>query len=603
MYKVTALLIFVLLVGFTLTQAQDIHSPRPIIVNGDEMGKPDPNIIPMRISPISFGNYYGRTLTWGVHNITDRVTGYDLQSNACTEQIWYDLNNPGYVHAVFTNSQIDDNAWADRTCLYFGSTDAGENWFELGGVPVNNGTSGRSGYPAIVGTSTGQAVIADHNNASPLTTTRSTLFIDNSPFEYNFTMYDPGNTPNNQGPAIWPRLTIDPNDNIVMASSINGGDSMYINTFSGGVFGGWQVLNGDQAETHSLAVSESGDKVGLALIGGGGQGGDVNYYESTDAGLTWSAPMNVWTAIDSSSGDYFGSLRSVYLTFLGEDPYVVFEGGWLSAAGYYPGLPSQIRLWSPTINGGTSVIIADSNNVPYYPNHLGVPDVQFPVSRAVISHSQQPYNYLFVAFDATSGQWWPGISSVDSTAYMQGMFMYSSDAGQTWSTPEKFTPDSPLLDWRWISIAPVCPVTSSPGNDDVITVHMVALGDTIPGSTVNGWNIMPASVTAQYYHFSTDFDITGSKDEIIANDFNLDQNYPNPFNPSTTINYSLGERSQVTIRVYDILGSEVATLVNTTQEAGKHNVKFDASKLASGLYIYTLNAGNYVSSKKMMLLK
>ncbi len=81
----------------------------------------------------------------------------------------------------------------DRTSLYFGSTDGGTNWFELGGVPVNNGTTGRSGFPSIIGTSTGAAVISNHNNALPSTTTRSTVFIDNSPFEYSFTNYDPGN--------------------------------------------------------------------------------------------------------------------------------------------------------------------------------------------------------------------------------------------------------------------------------------------------------------------------------------------------------------------------------------------------------------------------
>jgi Secretion system C-terminal sorting domain len=57
------------------------------------------------------------------------------------------------------------------------------------------------------------------------------------------------------------------------------------------------------------------------------------------------------------------------------------------------------------------------------------------------------------------------------------------------------------------------------------------------------------------------------------------------------------------LKVYDVLGNEVASLVNTTQEAGTHSVKFDASKLASGLYVYTLNAGDFTSSKKMMLLK
>ena len=379
---------------------------------------------------------------------------------------------------------------------------------------------------------------------------------------------------------------------------------MYTNTLSSaGVFGDLQVLNGDQAETHSLAFSESGAKVGIAVIGGLGQDYSVNYYESNDNGATWGAPVNVWTPIDSSSGDIYGDIRGVYLTFVGEDPFVVFETGWNTATGYYPGIPAAVRLWSPSLNGGVSKVLADSNNVPYYPNY-GVADVQYPLGRPVISKADAPYsNWLFVAFNATNGEYWPeATSGTDSTAYMRGMFMWSDDNGETWSDPEQFTPDNDFFDWRGISIVPVCPVTNN-GSEDVITVHMTAVGDSIPGSTVNGWGIMPPLVSAQYYHFSAEIVILSNNDEIIANNFSLEQNYPNPFNPNTTINYTLGERGQVTLKVYDVLGTEVATLVNTTQEAGKHNVTFDASKLASGLYIYTLNAGSYTSSKKMMLLK
>src|ERR1035437_9727593 len=97
---------------------------------------------------------------------------------------------------------------------------------------------------------------------------------------------------------------------------------------------------------------------------------------------------------------------------------------------------------------------------------------------------------------------------------------------------------------------------------------------------------------------------TGINDPVGAvNSFALLQNYPNPFNPSTLINYSLPVRNNVSLKVYDMLGREVANLVNGTQEAGSHSVSFNASKLASGLYIYTLRAGNNSMSKKMMLMK
>ena len=86
-------------------------------------------------------------------------------------------------------------------------------------------------------------------------------------------------------------------------------------------------------------------------------------------------------------------------------------------------------------------------------------------------------------------------------------------------------------------------------------------------------------------------------------EFTLSQNFPNPFNPSTRINYSLAETADVRLIVYDILGRRVATLVNEVQNAGPHTVNFDMGRYASGTYIYRLEAGDFVSVKKMMLIK
>ena len=90
---------------------------------------------------------------------------------------------------------------------------------------------------------------------------------------------------------------------------------------------------------------------------------------------------------------------------------------------------------------------------------------------------------------------------------------------------------------------------------------------------------------------------------IAPKEFKLEQNFPNPFNPTTTIQYQLPVSSKVTLKIYDILGSEVKTLVNEEQEAGYKEVKFNASNFASGIYIYRLQAGKHVSIKKMMVLK
>ena len=86
-------------------------------------------------------------------------------------------------------------------------------------------------------------------------------------------------------------------------------------------------------------------------------------------------------------------------------------------------------------------------------------------------------------------------------------------------------------------------------------------------------------------------------------EFKLEQNYPNPFNPTTRIQYQVSSISDVTLKVYDILGSEVATLINEKQEPGYYEVQFNAANFASGMYIYRLQAGEYVSTKKMTLVK
>ncbi len=83
----------------------------------------------------------------------------------------------------------------------------------------------------------------------------------------------------------------------------------------------------------------------------------------------------------------------------------------------------------------------------------------------------------------------------------------------------------------------------------------------------------------------------------------LYQNYPNPFNPSTTINFTIREKEYVTLKVYDIMGNEVALLLSEEMEAGSHSIKYDASGLASGIYLYKLKAGNKIETRKMLLLK
>jgi len=86
-------------------------------------------------------------------------------------------------------------------------------------------------------------------------------------------------------------------------------------------------------------------------------------------------------------------------------------------------------------------------------------------------------------------------------------------------------------------------------------------------------------------------------------EFSLAQNYPNPFNPSTTIKYQLPERSLVTLKLYDILGREVHTLINEDQSPGNYKVELNGSRFASGVYIYRITAGKFTAVKKLTFSK
>ena len=96
---------------------------------------------------------------------------------------------------------------------------------------------------------------------------------------------------------------------------------------------------------------------------------------------------------------------------------------------------------------------------------------------------------------------------------------------------------------------------------------------------------------------------TNVEEEDAIHDFSLKQNYPNPFNPTTTIKYQIPKESFVTIKLFDMLGKEIAILVNEEKQIGSYEIKFDALNLPSGVYLYKLTSGNFTETKKMILLK
>ena len=155
----------------------------------------------------------------------------------------------------------------------------------------------------------------------------------------------------------------------------------------------------------------------------------------------------------------------------------------------------------------------------------------------------------------------------------------SSDEGLTWSADSRVTNDSSS------SFSPSAVINGS-------TLHVVWTDD-----RDGNWEI--------YYKRNptgepTDVEIL---DDNIPNNYTLLQNYPNPFNPSTKISWQSPVSGWQTLKVYDILGKEIATLVDEEKSAGGYEIIFDGKNMPSGVYIYRLTSGNYIESKKMLIVK
>ena len=188
---------------------------------------------------------------------------------------------------------------------------------------------------------------------------------------------------------------------------------------------------------------------------------------------------------------------------------------------------------------------------------------------------------------------WPDTSS--DLAYFDIMGVYSDDNGETWSTPMNISDtDDPNVDETDPHLARLA--------SNGIAYIMYQMPD------YDFPSVNPPATSEDYknriyfrtYSFMTDLE---DENSAIPSGYALAQNYPNPFNPSTTLAYDIPVTGQMRLVLYDVLGREVSTLVNGNVTAGHHEVRFDASHLASGMYFYKMDAGSYSAVRKMMLMK
>jgi Secretion system C-terminal sorting domain len=635
MLKRLLLVALVALLGFSTVSAQFnkaetnfLQTPFKVQMNGDVVvsmidgtSNTDGLSIAALMSKLRSTNNDKSVQDWiGTVTFTNTTcaTIYDLCSNATPQFIWQDPLTPANIHAVFVTAPLGDGtSFPTRRSKYYLSQDFGATWNYIVDIP----NAVRSGFPSIDGFDDGSALIGNHS-ADGGGANRGQYYKDASAGLGAFTRLD---APNNFS-YIWVRQIATLNQTLgnkfVCVGSIQGTtagqDSASYNTCTGvsstpGTWLGWTKLPYGTAtgESYSLARGTDG-RIGLLygtssrVLPLANDYASVYFIESTNAGTSFSAPLKIFQPTWGAGGDSLGFFGGLSLVYSGTSPKAVFQTTTLShtaAGSYYPGLAAKIRFWSPTLTGSDpnkSIVVADTNNVGYHPYTQGASghatDVLCPLARPTIGVSSDGA-VLFCSFMVPSD--FVG-GSVDTTSYTNILFTASGNGGASWKRPVKLNPTTPVVDWRYPSI--------SKWNDKVGTdyyCNMVCLKGFIPGSYVNNPN--NGESLEQYWSIRVKVPgptvgINQTSTEVPAN-YSLAQNFPNPFNPTTNIKFAISKNGFVNLKVYDMSGREVSSLVNEVLAAGKYEYSFNASSLSSGVYFYTLKTEGFTETKKMMLIK
>lgn len=369
----------------------------------------------------------------------------------------------------------------------------------------------------------------------------------------------------------------------------------------------------DASFRYYCAIGNGGQNVFTAWWRGASPSQAMMTYESTNGGTSFGAPVVICNAPTIVNGDsvvsWFGG-DMLYKPNSTQHGMAFSTLGWYNGAGSYSTREgSKLVYYSPTINSGNLVVIMDYHKYGFMndtslwnKNYVGLQVGVTPLSHPSLAYSDDG-TVLYCAFSAMA---------MDTSAYATGtnynrndiFICQSTNDGATWSTAKYVT--------RTEGIDELYPTLSKQGNT-ATTFNIVYNQQHNPGSFTFNDNA-PIDTTYTIFRkgivYSSLLDvptqtigIRNINSEVPAS-YSLMQNYPNPFNPTTTIRFALPKASNVTIKVYNVNGQLVSVLANNeTTSVGTHEVKFNGENLSSGIYFYTIEAGNFKDTKKMMLIK
>jgi hypothetical protein len=318
---------------------------------------------------------------------------------------------------------------------------------------------------------------------------------------------------------------------------------------------------------------------------------DVMFARSTNGGISFSAPIKINDDNNTTAYQWFGTMSVA--------PNGRIDVIWLDTRDN-PGTYLSALYYSNSKDGGVTWS-ANERLSDYFNPHIGWPqqnkmgdyfDMISDINGAYLAwagtfNGEQDVYYSYIS-DTT------GIVPVEMLSFSSSVL--ENDVNLKWETASElnnhgFEIERSFNNIAWTTIG-----------------FKEGKGTT---TELQAYSFVDENLTAgQYQYRLKQIDFNGSFEysdiveaDIAPSEFSLSQNYPNPFNPNTSIQYAISSRQFVSLKVYDILGNEVATLVYEYKNAGSYSTEFNASQLASGFYYYQLRAGNYIETMKMVLMK
>lgn len=391
----------------------------------------------------------------------------------------------------------------------------------------------------------------------------------------------------------------------IPSSSAGGYDTIYYTTYAG-TFSPLKVLNVSSLNNNACSYSIAASPINanhLTAVYCYINEPNVNLVPativrtSTNGGVNWSNPVEIAPTgiINGDSSGCFWHEDIAYKPGTNECFVVFSTDNYAPSAG-----PDEYRkafkicIWNQTLNGGLPVVIADWHNVPILSNNdLFYRIRNFHINSRVVNHPSIGFksdgSRMFVAFS---------VCQVDTSSlgftYEDIFYSYSDNGGMNWSTPVNMTNTT-----NQVEKYPIVPKVFTGSLPPVMYQW-----DQVPGCQ-SFTDLAP--VNRVYWVLKRDVLSSASNSEMNSQpiQFSLHQNYPNPFNPSTKIRFEIPARvnNDVQLKIFDILGREVRSIVNENLKPGVYEAEFNAAELPSGVYFYKLTAGDFSETKKMILMK